>query len=121
MRKIVLLGMITTTFFMAAANASSVKKSVSTKINNVTWVVKGMCEIKAAKGFHAGEEGNLCGFTKSGWVECRTKAGIVIDYMPEFTKTSDVTAILELTEYRGGTGAPDTSIELQRCSGKAKK
>ena len=113
MKKTILLGIVTATCFLSIANAG-----VSTKIDNVTWVVKGMCGTKAAKSFRAGEERDICSFTKSGWVDCRTKTGAVIKYMPEFNRTSDTTASLELTEYRGATGTPDISIELERCSGK---
>jgi hypothetical protein len=100
----------------AALVSTSAFAGVSTKIDNVTWVVKGMCGTKAAKSFRAGEERDICRFAKSGWVDCRTKTGSVINYMPYFTRTSDTTASLELTEYRGATGAPDMSIELERCS-----
>ena len=48
--------------FLSNANAGGWKKTVSTKIDNVVWVIKGMCGINATKGFHAGEKGNKCSF-----------------------------------------------------------
>ena len=50
------------------------------------------------------------------YMECGGRNGNVT-YMGPWTVEPPATVVIELTEYRGGSGAPDLNIRLERCGG----